>query len=202
MEQIIVDEEVIIDVLMHKEELEERLESRLKALVSLNSVLKQEIYNSLPFSTAMTDSKVQTSPGKKDLGDVSLQIEEIDRRQRQSIKAECLKIQQQKEVINRIFICMETLPYDLWDILNKLYIEKKQWKELNMAQSTISKKRIKAITQILEIYHSSLDDCDIISYSTVFKKQGGFKSNKKKKHIKKETQIKGQINLEDMLDDN
>lgn len=150
-----VDADVIENVLSRKKELEECLNERQIDLMKKNQMIEQYIYDTYPLLGECVREEMNHE-------DLSFQIREEFYRQQKTIQEEIIYIQKQQAVIRRIYICFESLPFALKEILEKLCIRQQKWDSVELSRSTISHRKRKAIEQILEWFHSDLTDEEII----------------------------------------
>lgn len=192
---IVVDDDIIINVLAHRQEIEESLKQRRSSLFSIYDSLEKEIYSSITLSgVCLKEISVQTSRSNGGLADISIRIKKEIEEQQNLITQELLGIQLQLETINRIWICYAALPLEQKNLLTALYVEKQKWKSQKKALSQISEVRKKALNQIKNWCNDTkLTNAEIISIG----QRNMLTSTKQpqKRHIK--TQIDGQLSFFD-----
>lgn len=164
---MMIDADIIENVLSKKEKLEKSLEERQVDLIKRSQILEEHVWTDYSLSQEKIRENekkfiIESASRKKVEKDLSIEICEEFYRQQKIIQEEILYIQKQQAVIHRIIICFEALPFTLKEILEKLCVQQQKWDAIELSKSTISYRKRKAISQILEWFHSDLTDVEII----------------------------------------
>ena len=69
------------------------------------------------------------------------------------------------EVIQRVWVCLQSLPVDQYNILKMMYLEKEKWnvieRQLAISHGSLVKKRKEALINIQKMYNSSFSNLQL-----------------------------------------
>lgn len=157
--KIIIDEPTIVSVLSNYSEIEKRLQERKHSIYQIyysNNSIEHDITSSRMIHES------SPYPFNQSTAIFSYCHTEIESsKQQMLLEKELLNIADQFEMMHRVLICYESLPFRWKEILTKLYIQHQKWGTLAMSSSQISKFRRCALKQILDWYYSELTELEI-----------------------------------------
>lgn len=158
----ILDESVIIEILKNKEEICRQKRERLHQL--RNDMADNEL-SIITASFPGRSNEISTVSGGyvSDLSDVLIDMYKQEREMFMIMLEEYKAISNLLEKINRVWICFQALPYDTFDVLNRLYVRRELWSALeqDMNHRTVVKRRREGLQKILTLYHCSYQTREI-----------------------------------------
>ena len=108
---------------------------------------------------------------QKDLSSLLLRHKSMVEEQEQEIRMEMWRLAEEEETLKRVWICFRALDAMQFKIIQKLYVEKELYasveRESGMSHGKFEKERTAAMTRILELYHSDLDNLQILTQHDV-----------------------------------
>lgn len=104
----------------------------------------------------------------QDLSDVLSRYRKMIEEQEIEIRAGLIRLTEEQEKINRVWVCYRALPHEEHLLIMELYVNKKLYKtvekESGMNHRQFEKFRKRALERIKTLYMSSCSNLQIISY--------------------------------------
>ncbi len=155
--------------------------SRVKKLLreygihmEINQNRIMELYKQMQKSDSVIDSIGQISRSfidvskgqkKEDISDLMLRHEEIEKQKTLDIRRELSKLIEEQESLNRIWICLQALHSQEYQIIHELYIENAPYKKVLSDFGHSEKLFLKIINQglskVVDLYNSSYSNKEI-----------------------------------------
>ena len=155
-----IDEALVIGVLRDYELRLRNVHDEIMA-VYRNIIEKKELLETLQTGRA--------SKASGDLHAVLVLSEEKQHEFAMELYTLLKQLQEKEEAIRRVWICYLALPYDLKDILTRLYVQNIKWDAVSMqlSRSTLSKRRNEALHQLYRLYNSAYNNKDILRLGNI-----------------------------------
>lgn len=86
-----------------------------------------------------------------------------------------LRLTDEEEALNRVWACYKALCGEEFDVLTRLYVERKPWKAVardkNISNGTLSRIQKRAINKLLDMYYSDFSITEINGRSAFLKEE-------------------------------
>lgn len=158
----ILDESAIIEILKNREDLCRQKRERIYQLQ--NDMKNSELFIiTASFPRRSNEISIATGSYANDLSDVLIDIYKQEREMFMIMLEEYKAAAKLMEKINRVWICFQALPYDTFNILNRLYVKNELWSALeqDMNHRTIVRRRREGLQEILALYNSNYQTREI-----------------------------------------
>ncbi|HBA63831.1 MAG TPA: hypothetical protein DCZ20_08245 [Lachnospiraceae bacterium] len=104
---------------------------------------------------------------QRDLSSLLLRHRAMMAEQEQEIRMEMWRLAEEEETLRRIWVCYRALNELHFKIIRRLYVEKELYasveRECGMSHGKFEKERSAAMKRIVELYHSDLDNLEILA---------------------------------------
>ena len=185
---------------IHENDIKRVLKNRQQDLETIHNRLMQmygELYDtdsmirSISLKSIDYDGIGGVGSEKTDLADLIIRHERATESRQVEIREEMRRLSLGEEMINRVWVCFQTLRGQEYDFIHELYVHAYPYKFVEkhsgVSHRTFEKIRRRAIKKIIELYQSRYSNIDIIR---------GARGQPKKKREEKETSGYHQLQLD------